>query len=381
MTREDLQQVRARFAQEIQRQRHIESAGLIEGLATIPRENFVGPGPWKIVRAGAYQLTPDDDPRHLYDNVLVALDERRMLNNGEPSALLLFLDSLTLSAGDRFLHIGCGVGYYSAIAAHAVGPQGSVVAVEIDPALAARAKLNLRSYGTVKVVTNNGTLDRLGTFDAIFVNAGCTGPHSIWLDQLAVGGRLLIPLTVSIPTMPGIGAGSMLLVTRGETEYSAKFTSPVGIFHCEGARSAEQEALLAKAFAAGDRGSVCRLRLDAHELGSDCWLHASDICLESDPALRQGPREPVHVAPDILANYVGRYELAPNVVLSVTERDGGLFAQSPGASEVPIYPESEKKFFYKALDAQIAFVTDGTGRATGLVLRHDGRDVPAQRVD
>jgi hypothetical protein len=216
MTKEDLQQARTRFAKQIQQQGHIQSAGLIEGLGTVPRENFVGPGPWKIMRAGAYQLTPDDNPRHLYDNVLVALDERRMLNNGEPLALLLFLDSLTLSAGDAFLHIGCGVGYYTAIAAHALGPHGSVVAAEIDP---------------------------------------------------------------TFPTMPGIGAGSMLLVTRGETEYSAKFTSPVGIFHCEGARSAEEEALLAKAFAEGDRASVCRLRRDAHGRGPNCWLHTSDVCL------------------------------------------------------------------------------------------------------
>jgi hypothetical protein len=81
MTPEDLQQLRRRFATEIQRQGHIKSAGLIEGLATVPREYFVGFGPWKIVRAGVYQLTPDDNPRHLYDNVLVALDERRMLNS------------------------------------------------------------------------------------------------------------------------------------------------------------------------------------------------------------------------------------------------------------------------------------------------------------
>jgi protein-L-isoaspartate(D-aspartate) O-methyltransferase len=385
MAVEDLQQARARFAKEIQQQGNIKSAGLIEGLATIPRENFVGPGPWRTLRAAemakGYQLTPDSNPQHLYDNILVALDERRMLNNGEPLALLLFLDSLALSAGDRFLHIGCGVGYYTAIAAHAVGPHGSVVGAEIDPALATRAKLNLQSYQTVKVEANDGTVGQFGTFDAIFVNAGCTRPHSIWLNQLAVGGRLLIPLTVSIPTMRGIGGGSMLLVTRGETGYSAKFTSPVGIFHCEGARSAEEEVLLAKAFAGGDRESVCRLQLDAHEPGPNCWLHASDFCLELDPALRQGPRESVHVDFDILANYVGRYQLAPSVVLTVTHRDGGLFAQSPGGPEVPIYPESEKKFFYKAVDAQITFVTTGTGRATSLVLRHDGREVPAQRVD
>jgi protein-L-isoaspartate(D-aspartate) O-methyltransferase len=381
MTTEDLQRIRTLFAKEIQQQGRIKSAALIEGLATVPRENFVGPGPWKIMRAGVYQLTPDDNPQHLYDNVLVALDERRLLNNGEPLALLLFLDSLKLSAGDRFLHIGCGVGYYTAIAAHAVAPHGTTVGVEIDPALAARAKLNLQSYATVTVVTNNGALDQFGTFDAIFVNAGCTRPQALWLDQLAVGGRLLVPLTVEIPTMPGIGAGSILLVSRGETEYSAKFASSVGIFHCEGARSEEEEALLAKAFASGNPQSVCRLRLDAHQSGPNCWLHASGFCLESDPALRQGPRVVVHIDSTTLARYVGRYQLAPAVVLTLTQRDGGLFAQSPGGNEVPIYPESETQFFYGAVDAQITFVTDGTGRAFGLVLRHGGSEVPAQRID
>jgi protein-L-isoaspartate(D-aspartate) O-methyltransferase len=328
--------------------------------------------------AQGYQLTPDDNPRHLYENVLVALDERRMLNNGEPLALIHFLDSLMLSPGDRLLHIGCGVGYYTAIAAHAVGSHGSVVAVEIDPALAARAQLNLQSYETVKVVTDNGTLDQFGTFDAIFVNAGCTRPQSIWLDQLAVGGRLLVPLTVGIPTMSGIGAGSMLLVTRGESELRATLTSSVGIFHCEGARSAEEETLLAKAFAGGNRQSVCRLRCDGHELGPHCWLHARDYCLESDPALR---REFVHLEPDVLANYVGRYQLAPNFILTVTQRDAALFAQFPKAPELQIYPESEKQFFCEAANAQITFVTDGSGRPTGLVFRHDGRDLNVQRVD
>jgi protein-L-isoaspartate(D-aspartate) O-methyltransferase len=50
---------------------------------------------------------------------------------------------MSTAPGDRFLHIGCGVGYYTAIAARAVLPGGSVVGVEIDPQLAERAKLNL----------------------------------------------------------------------------------------------------------------------------------------------------------------------------------------------------------------------------------------------
>ena len=143
----------------------------------------------------------------------------------------------------------------------------------------------------------------------------------------------------------------------------------------------EEEALLAKAFADGDRQSVHRLRRDAHASGPNCWLHANTFCLESDPARRRGPRESIHVASEILTNYVGRYQIAPNVVLTLTRHEGGLYAQFPNAPEVPIHPESEKRFFYEAVDAQITFVTDGTGRATGLVFRHDGRDMPAQRID
>jgi len=70
MTVEDLKEARRRFAKQIQHQGQIKSAGLIEGLATVPRENFVGPGPWKIMRpaemANGYQLTPDSNPRHVY---------------------------------------------------------------------------------------------------------------------------------------------------------------------------------------------------------------------------------------------------------------------------------------------------------------------------
>src|SRR5437867_4673208 len=97
----DLQQVRRDFADRIQREVGIRSSGLINGLSTVPREDFVGPGPWNLLRPSemneGYQMTPDDDPRHLYDTVLVALDPARGLNNGEPSSLLRFLDMLDLA--------------------------------------------------------------------------------------------------------------------------------------------------------------------------------------------------------------------------------------------------------------------------------------------
>jgi protein-L-isoaspartate(D-aspartate) O-methyltransferase len=381
---DQLDEARTRFAKEIQALGNIRSAALIEGLATVPRERFMGPGPWKIVRTSAmaqgYQETPNDDPRHLYQNVLVALDEQRRLNNGEPVALLLFLDTLDVAPGDRLLHIGCGVGYYTAIAAHAVGPEGRVVGIEIDPALAARATQNLASYPTVSIVSGDGGGRYFGTFDAIFVNAGCTRPLAPWLDQLAPQGRLLVPLTVSLPRAPGLGAGAMLLVRKEDAGYSARFTSPVGIFHCEGARSADEEALLAAALGKGTRASVVRLRRDVHEVAPDCWLHAPGFCLESDPALRRA--EGVQVSPETLAAYAGRYELTPNVVLTITQDADTLSAQTTGqAYPVRIYAASERQFFYEQVEVQITFVTDEAGRVTGLVFRHGSRDMPARRLE
>ena len=296
MNTADLKQARERFAREIQQLGNIRSEGLIEGLATVPREEFMGPGPWKIVRAvemaQGYQTTPDADPRHLYQNVLVALDPGRRLNNGEPLGLMLFLDSLSLQPGERFLHVGCGVGYYTAIAAHALGPRGAVTAVELDPALAARAQENLQPYPTVRSIAGDGSQQRYGEFDAIFVNAGCTRPAAVWLDQLANGGRLLLPLTVSLPSMPGIGVGSMLLVTRTGSGYAARFTSPVGIFHCEGARSTEGEAALRRAFAGGNLPSIQGLQRAAHEQGAGCRLHGEGFCLQASALLQAAAGSP-----------------------------------------------------------------------------------------
>ena len=53
MTAMDSADVRARFAQRIQQEAWIKAPGLFHGLATVPREEFVGPGPWKIMRPTA----------------------------------------------------------------------------------------------------------------------------------------------------------------------------------------------------------------------------------------------------------------------------------------------------------------------------------------
>ena len=94
---------------------------------------------------GEYWTTEDSDQRHLYHDVLIAIDENRRLNNGQPSLWALMYDNLDLSDGAHVVHVGAGTGYYSAILAEIVGRAGRVTAIEIDPVLAARASENLAS--------------------------------------------------------------------------------------------------------------------------------------------------------------------------------------------------------------------------------------------
>jgi protein-L-isoaspartate(D-aspartate) O-methyltransferase len=277
--RSELEAARISYAEEIRALAGVRSPALVDAFRAVRREDFLGPGPWQILRAaevgGGYQTTPDADPRRLYDNVLVALDPARRLNNGEPATLARCLDSLDLAPGERLLHVGCGVGYYTAIAAHALQPGGRAVGLEIDPALAERARANLAASGAAAEVASDVTGD---SFDAIFVNAGATRPDARWLDALRPGGRLLVPLTVGIEDA-NLGAGWMLRIARESPGWSARFTSPVGIFHCAGVRDPDEDDALRAAFARGDHGEVRSLRRDPHPPESDCWLHGAGFCL------------------------------------------------------------------------------------------------------
>jgi protein-L-isoaspartate(D-aspartate) O-methyltransferase len=277
-----VERARAAYAEKIRGLAGLRSPALFRALARVPREDFVGPGPWKLALLSqvgeGYRDTPDADPCHLYDNVLVALDPARRLNNGEPAALLRWLDRLDLAAGERFLHVGCGVGYYTAIAAEAVQPGGLAVGIEIDPELAERAGRNTRAMPGIEIRSGDGSQPVGESFDAVYVNAGATDVLPAWLDLLAAGGRLLLPLTVSIPAM-NAGGGRMLLVRRSESGYTAEFQGLVGIYHCAGARSEAGEARLRARLTPTGLGGVRVLRRDVHSEDAGCWLHGDGFCL------------------------------------------------------------------------------------------------------
>ena len=92
-------------------------------------------------------------------------------------------------------------------------------------------------------------------------------------------------------------------------------------------------------------------------------------------------RTAVTVKPDVLASYVGRYEITPQFILAVTLEDGKLMTQATGQGKLQVYPESETKFFLKVVDAQLTFARDGAGKVTHVTLHQNGRDQKATKIE
>ena len=83
-------------------------------------------------------------------------------------------------------------------------------------------------------------------------------------------------------------------------------------------------------------------------------------------------RKVVKIDSAILDIYVGEYELIPTFVISITKEGDRMMLQATGQQKVEIYPESEKEFFLKVVDAQITFVKDGKGEVKELILHQGG---------
>lgn len=273
------------YAEEIETLAGLRTPALVEALATVPRERFLPPGPW-FVRTeadfgGPARRTPDADPRHVYHNLAIAIDPARQLFNGQPSLVAMLIEALAPAPGGRVLHVGAGTGYYSALMARAVGASGRVVAIEVDPALASGALANLADVSWVDVRHGDGT-GPLEPFDGILVNAGVTHPLATWLDALAPGGRLVVPITSTggVPAFgPAIGKGIVVLVTREPKRFAARAVTFVAIYSALGIRDPGMDARIGEALKRNPFPRLSSLRRDAHKPSPSCWLHGDGWCL------------------------------------------------------------------------------------------------------
>ncbi|RWN26045.1 MAG: protein-L-isoaspartate O-methyltransferase [Mesorhizobium sp.] len=161
--------------------------------AEVPREAFLGPGPWTVIAGNGKVTTPSADPAHVYQNVLVTLDDDKGINNGEPFLHAMWIGKLAAKPGEAVTHIGAGTGYYTAVLARLVLPGGTVTGFELDEKLADLARKNLEAYGNATVVHGDAVTTPLPPSDIIYVNAGVAAPPAGWLKALRPGGRMIFP--------------------------------------------------------------------------------------------------------------------------------------------------------------------------------------------
>ncbi len=92
-------------------------------------------------------------------------------------------------------------------------------------------------------------------------------------------------------------------------------------------------------------------------------------------------RQSIRLPAEDLKKFVGRYQLFPFVFFTITRDGDRLFAKLTGQPSLRVYPESEMKFFYRVVDAQLTFVTGDDGTVQELILHQNGRDARAKRLE
>ena len=159
--------------------RNIPSETVIRAMEQVPRDLFV----------------PQDSRHMAYLDLPLSIGQEQTIS--QPYIVAMMTEALELSGGDRVLEIGTGSGYQTAILS-ALTPRGRVVSMERVPALMQQARQRLQELGyrNVEVRQAGSSLGCpfKGPYDAIIVTAAAPRLPESLLSQLAIGGRLVIPV-------------------------------------------------------------------------------------------------------------------------------------------------------------------------------------------
>lgn len=159
----------------------IKSEAVAEAMLRVPREEFVMPE----YRLSAYE-----------DRALPLLGDATI---SAPHMTAMLCEAVEPREGIRILEVGTGSGYQAAVCAEAVRRRGKIYTIEIELPIAIYAAQNIERLGyagVVEVFWGDGTLGlpQYAPYDAIIVTAAAPRVPPALMEQLAVGGRLVIPL-------------------------------------------------------------------------------------------------------------------------------------------------------------------------------------------
>jgi protein-L-isoaspartate(D-aspartate) O-methyltransferase len=166
------------------------------------------------IRSPAVEAAFRSVPRHLFlpdtpleqiysDNAVTtkrASDGQPLSSSTQPSIMAGMLEQLQIEPGHRVLEIGAGTGYNAALMAHIAGPAGQVVTLDVDDDIVADARRHLTDagYSAVQVMRRDGTLGYpdAAPYDRIILTVGAQDIAPAWREQLAPGGRIVLPLVL-----------------------------------------------------------------------------------------------------------------------------------------------------------------------------------------
>jgi protein-L-isoaspartate(D-aspartate) O-methyltransferase len=179
------EQLRDKLTSEIVSGGLVRTPAVEDAFRTVPRHLFV----------------PEASLQAAYANSTVSIkqdtDGTTISCASQPGVVALMLEQLQPQPGHRVLEIGAGSGYNAALLARLTGPDGHVTTIDVDDDLVAGARSHLEAAAVtdVTVVLADGALGYAGgaPYDRIVATVGAHGIPQAWLDQVAPGGRLLVP--------------------------------------------------------------------------------------------------------------------------------------------------------------------------------------------
>lgn len=168
----------------LERGGRLERPEIREAMETYPRWRFLP----EEAGSSRMEAAAKDSP--------VAIGDEQTIS--APHMVAILLEASQVEAGDRCLEIGAGSGWLAALLGELVGTEGSVVGIEIVPELVELARSNLKQIGSrnVRILLGDGGLGHPedGPYDVIVVSCGAPEVPEPLTEQLALGGRLVIPV-------------------------------------------------------------------------------------------------------------------------------------------------------------------------------------------
>ncbi|MFZ6680118.1 serine hydrolase [Undibacterium sp. Tian12W] len=132
----------------------------------------------------------------------------------------------------------------------------------------------------------------------------------------------------------------------------------------------------------GQRGVVvlANASVNVDDIGMAALLPAAPAAEVSNTASTAATVTTEKLSAKQLAEYSGRYQLAPGAILNISAGPDGLLAQLSGQPQAPVFPRKKDEFFYKVVEASLQFERDANGKIQSVTLHQNGHASPAPRI-